>query len=160
MSFDPSRLTDPDMMSLYVYWDGKRRDRAMPARQDIDPGEIVWLLPHLMLVDVEGPPPEFRMRLIGTAIVQRFGQELTGRYLREIDLDGVTERIQAEYEDVVRSRQPRLDCNEFARADGRYMHYWRLLLPLSGNGVTVNMLLGMHKAIGLDGTVERIPRRL
>src|SRR5260370_17327555 len=59
----------PDGQSLaaiYQYWDGKRRGRLMPSRADIDPIELKPYLPQLVLLDVEGEPPRFRYRLVGT----------------------------------------------------------------------------------------------
>ena len=69
------------MHDLYRYWEGKRRGRTMPARADIDPLELRQQLANLILVDVAGSPPQFRIRLAGTDIVSRYGAELTGRAL-------------------------------------------------------------------------------
>src|ERR1051325_9903462 len=67
------------LVALYRYWDGKRGARAMPARRDLDPSEIVRLLPHIYMVDVQSDPLRFRYRLIGTAIVNLLGRDYTGR---------------------------------------------------------------------------------
>jgi hypothetical protein len=72
-------ITHPTLVAIYRYWDNKRRGRAMPQRADIDPTEIVRLLPYIFMVDVERDPLRFRYRLIGTAICEFLGRDFTGR---------------------------------------------------------------------------------
>jgi hypothetical protein len=60
------------------YWDSKRAGRRMPSRRDIEPTEILDLLPYVVLVDVEREPLDFRYRLVGTAVAARFGHDRTG----------------------------------------------------------------------------------
>jgi hypothetical protein len=68
-------------IELYRYWDRKRGARAMPTRRDIDPVEIPQLLAHLAIIDChhEG----YRWRLMGSAIVEDFGRDLTGKNFGE-----------------------------------------------------------------------------
>lgn len=160
MALDAFSIKDPDLCRLYAYWADKRGDRLFPARRDIDPSEIKSLLPYVMLVDVLREPLDFRIRLAGTEIVSRFGEELTGRLLAQIDLDGEAVSIFDCYASVVDSGEPRLDEEEFVRNDGRYMHYARLLLPLSNDQKGVDILLVGHKAIGPDGRPAADLRRL
>src|SRR5258706_9352332 len=63
-------------LDLYRYWLAKRGSRPMPARSDINPGDIPALLPYLGLVNkVVG---QFRWRLTGTAVADKIGRNLTG----------------------------------------------------------------------------------
>lgn len=160
MGLDPQSIGDPDLRRLYAYWAELRGDRRWPARKDVDPAEIKALLPYIMLVDVQRDPLDFRVRLTGTEIVSRFGEELTGRRLGDIDMDGEATSIFKCYADAATSGEPRLDEEEFVRNDGRYMHYYRLLLPLSGDGTAVDMLLVGHRAIAADGHPAADLRRL
>ena len=144
-------IPNPELRALYTYWAGKRRGTALPSRADIDPAEITALLPHLMLWDVLRDPLDFRVRLAGTEVCRRFGEELTGKRLRQIDLDGMTERFFADYALAVDSQEPRLDMHEYERHDSRYMHYAHLILPLTGEDGQVNMLLVGQRAVGVDG---------
>src|ERR1700741_3932332 len=63
-------------LDLYRYWDGRRNERLMPARKDIDPADIPALLPHVSLI--HKPDGQFRFRLVGSAAVEQFGRDLTG----------------------------------------------------------------------------------
>jgi hypothetical protein len=70
---------DPVLSALWRYWDGKRAAGVMPRRRDLDPLlEVPKLLPHLLLVErIDG---RFRWRLAGSAVVEAYGQELSGRW--------------------------------------------------------------------------------
>lgn len=144
MNFDPASLTDSRIHQAFTYWDSLRNGREIPARSDIDPSEIIRILPFVLLVDVFYDPMDFRIRLAGTDIVERFGQEITGCRLQDIDFDGKHEQVFREYSLTVEQRQPLLFTEEFRRHDGKYMNYSRLLCPLSRNGDRIDMLFGVQ----------------
>lgn len=112
-----------------------------PSRADIDPAEMKALLPHVFLLDVIGTPPRLRFRLASTEIVSRYGEELTGRYLDEIDLNDVGADILGEYRKAVRETEPVRGQWAYEKRSGHYLNYERLILPLSSDGRPINMLL-------------------
>jgi hypothetical protein len=63
-------------IDLYRYWLAKRAGCRMPARRDLDPCDIPKLLPYVMIV--EKVDDRFRWRLVGTAVAQEAGRDLTG----------------------------------------------------------------------------------
>lgn len=147
---------DPDLIALYAYWASKCAGRAMPRRADIDPCEIPALLPHVFIVEIHRSPRlRFRLRLVGSAICQRWGEALTGRWLDELDCDDERGAMLRQYTAIAHSGTPSIDVAEFNSDHGRYLHYWRLLLPLSDAGSdagdTPAMIFGAHKAIAVDG---------
>jgi hypothetical protein len=129
----------------------------MPCRADIRPSEIRGLLPHVFIADIFEPLC-IKFRLVGSAICARWGVNPTGKWLNELDLDGERARVFEQFESVARTGEPRLDIEEFVNDHGRYLHYRRLLLGLSDDGVKPNMLLGIQKAIGMDGFKTKIHR--
>ncbi|MEQ8345197.1 MAG: PAS domain-containing protein [Sneathiellaceae bacterium] len=143
MKLELSEITDPRLSRGLAYWDRVRGGRVMPSRRDIRPREILALLPHVFLADVLTEPLRFRMRLAGTEVVNRFGEELTGRMLEEIDLGDRAMPILASYVATVAERAPQLTMEEYLRRDGRLMHYRRLLCPLSTDERRVDMLFGV-----------------
>jgi hypothetical protein len=80
---DPPHLTQPVLRPVLDYWEEKRSGRRLPLRSDIDPLELKAYLPHLFLIDVL-PGAEFRYRLVGGEITERYGRNSTGRTVREI----------------------------------------------------------------------------
>jgi hypothetical protein len=132
--------------AIYLYWDGKRRGRLMPSRADIDPLELKSFLPQLVLLDVEGEPPRFRYRLVGTEVTRvRRGlsnSDPTGRFVDEVTHRQGTGAVLAHYCRVVAERRPSTDAGTYPpSSEGPWLRFSRLVLPLSADDITVNMLL-------------------
>ncbi len=62
-----------DVVRLTEYWHQQRGTRAMPNRSDIVPGDIVGLLPNLVIYDVIDDGHDYRVRIFGTALVSLVG---------------------------------------------------------------------------------------
>jgi hypothetical protein len=63
--------------ALWRYWQGLPRHDLVPSRNDFDPRAIARILPLVSITERLGPG-QWRIRLVGTGIVQRAGVELTG----------------------------------------------------------------------------------
>jgi hypothetical protein len=143
----------PQLTALHDYWDAKRRPGRLPSRADIRPEEIHRLLPHLVLYDVlrpervEGDGYDFRARLVGTAVSQLFGREITGRKLSEVaDLIDFV-RVQRRLGAVVDCRGPESGISRVHHPERAFLKFAHLTLPLAGDGQTVDMLLGARVEI-------------
>lgn len=64
------RIQSDVLRQLFQYWDEKRGDRRAPSRDDIDPAEILEVLPNVCLIDIEADPRRYRVRLMGTELVK------------------------------------------------------------------------------------------
>jgi hypothetical protein len=109
---------DRRLRRLLDYWTNKCAGRTMPARTDVDPVEMRFILGHVMLFEVVRPGPRFRVRLQGSELTWWIGRELTGE-----TLDQAPER------DLERLAQERL------------AHVVAGAAPLSSDGTEVDMLL-------------------
>lgn len=138
-------LAEPGHQSLrdlHAYWLSKKGSAIAPPRTAIDPAEILPLLPNVALIDVIGHPPRFRFRLFGTALAAAYGQDVTGQFLDQIDLDDLAAEIVEQMETVVRDQCVIITRDRYTkRLDGRHVQYVRIALPLSNDGETVNMIL-------------------
>ena len=135
-------ISHPLLRELHAFWDGKRAGRAMPARRDLDPVEIPGLLKHLILLDVTHDPLRFRVRLYGTAVADLRGRDLTGRYLYEDGVTQIGQHIRPFNVATVEERRPHFRIGDYTDiSDGRTGTYYRLGLPLSSDGETVDMLM-------------------
>ena len=113
----------------------------MPSRGDFDPIAVPPILPHLSLMEVvHGEPMRFRVRLMGTALVERFGEN-TGRYLDEVGFGDSYEAVAEAYKACVRTGRPQFSETEYWTDTRRYFRVSRLVLPLSENDKAVNMVL-------------------
>lgn len=137
-------LRHADHRALFDYWHARMQGDRLPARADIDPAELRSLLPRLALIDVlrEEQGLAFRYRLTGTEIVSRAGRDPTGKRFEELYRGDYLQTANETYRQVVESARPHTSDRVYPLVPGReYMTYDRLLLPLAGDGVTVDMIM-------------------
>jgi hypothetical protein len=135
-------INHPELAKLFRYWDRKRGARPMPARADILPEELPGLLGNLFMVDVvrDGGEPRFRYRLVGTALTAVMDQELTGKFVDEMPLLFRKFALPA-YREILRAGRPTYkETNVFESL--WVVRYKRLMLPLSSDGATIDIILG------------------
>jgi hypothetical protein len=137
-----AQLADPDMIALYDYWLAQRRGRRMPSRRDLDPVDLPRQLPNIMLIDVQQPPLRFRYRLVGTRVVEASAEDRTGYYFDTVEFFALNPIIMAQYQQVVDSGSPLFSLEPFKNfVNDTTYQVERLILPLSADGKTVDMLL-------------------
>ncbi len=76
-------FASPIVEIRYHYWFSKHHTEQLPSR-GVEPPDISDLLPHIILLDVEADPHDFRYRLIGTGITKTLECNLTGAWMLEI----------------------------------------------------------------------------
>jgi hypothetical protein len=142
----------PLMRQAYRYWEEKRRGRLAPSRADIDPVEMKDFLAHVVLIDVERSPRRYRFRLMGTAFAEQYGEEVTGRYLDELDFGDAMKGVLAVYDRVVATCEPGYTkATSYKKVDGRIIRFERIALPLSDDGENVNMVMSCVVALNIRG---------
>jgi len=124
------------------YWCAKRKGRPMPARSDIDPLELRRILPNIYLVDVVRPSL-YRYRLIGTTISGRLRLDATGRLADESLYGENAPLILEMYDHVVNSRTAIINRGRSFWTEVDWLNYTSAILPLSMDGESVTMLLGV-----------------
>jgi len=137
---DPPKLVDQSLQRLYDYWIEKRGDRSMPSRADLDPLDMGYMLGHLILIDVLRDPMRFRIRLHGTELARRAGYDLTGKMLDELPITEFRTLAVTSFTKVAETGQIHHAQRDRVLDNRRYA-YETLMLPLSNDGQTVNMLL-------------------
>ncbi|HUK08074.1 MAG TPA: PAS domain-containing protein [Stellaceae bacterium] len=128
-------------LDLFRYWGAKRKGRPMPARRDIDPTEMpAAVLRQVAIIDqVDG---RFRYRLIGTGVVRDLGRDFTGRWVGSYgDSPAYAAAVIAIYERVFDSASPVFTTGEHRTRKGVIESNSRLVLPLSEDGLNVNMAI-------------------
>jgi hypothetical protein len=153
-------LRSPILRQVHAYWDRKRGQRAAPLRQDIDPGEITRLLPHLFMIDVVidvvGDPARFRYRLIGTGVVELTGRDLTGRFVDEsLEKEKLAALVEP-YQTVVAQRRPVAKKGRTIWIEKREsLEVEVLLLPIANPTTVIDIIFGSVVRLG----EKRPPRR-
>jgi hypothetical protein len=148
----------PVVRGVYEYWLSLYSEGRLPGRQHVDPCVIPHLLPHVFLVDIEGPPQRFRYRLVGTAYVDLMGRDLTGCYFDDVH-PGFEGEVRRHYIDAIEQRRPvyRKGQVMFALEAQRFLGMERIIVPLARNGTDVDMILGsiVYTHNGARETVRR-----
>jgi hypothetical protein len=126
-----------------AYWQGKRGERSMPSRKDIEPTEIPDLLANMVLVDVSHDPLDFKYRLIGTAIVERIAFDYTGMRFVDLDHQQPGSKVWETAARICQERAPVISDIPYVGPDEWVRGYRDLYLPLSDDGKTVNMIMGV-----------------
>lgn len=137
-----------DVRAVYAYWLEKREGRQMPRRADIDPAELKRFLPFLMLVDVTSDSRRFVYRLVGTGEVDQRGRDPTGKSIREAFFGGSLGETLGCYDYVVRNRAPFCYRDPYLASDGEVVTDDIVYLPLSEDGLAVNMVLVFSHGYG------------
>jgi hypothetical protein len=137
----PDAIKHPRLRQLYDYWNGKRCDRLMPARADLDPVDIRFAIGDVVMAEVvDGDPPRFRIRLHGTNLAERTNFDLTGKMLDDMPVPEFRELVTRSFRKVVRTRQS-LHALAERLLDGRMQRYEAIILPLSSDGERVDRLM-------------------
>ena len=135
-----SPIVDPRLQQLQDYWSKGRGARALPARTDIDPVELRFLLGHLILLDVLDRPRQFRVRLQGTELERWMGGNLTGKTIDQLRSASLAALAAECLTRVVETKRPYHRIGE-QLIDDIPRRFEALILPLAADGTTVNMLL-------------------
>ena len=134
MDQDPDQpifADDPTLSIVARYWSSRRRGRPMPTRTDIDPLHLpatVW--PHLLLAEPVAGSTAIRYRLVGSAHVERYTFDFTGRLTSEIMQGSYRTYMEEIYATTLRLGLPVYSESMFRwDADG-YAFTRRVMLPL------------------------------
>lgn len=138
---------------LRAFWEfgGKLRNgAAVPRRADFDLMEIHSLSPKIVLLDIQGNPPRYMNRFVGTNIVALFG-ETTGKYVDEVDLGEFKEQHLELYRKTIETTVPHWSLAQVVRTESvagiveypKQFSYERLVYPLAGEDGTIAHLAGI-----------------
>jgi hypothetical protein len=136
-----------------AYWRGKIKNGRLPAREDIDPAEIVPLLPDIVLLNVEWEPFRCSMRLRGTRAEQfRPIDSTKTKYLDEgTTFDpGRREDYVAEMKFVATSHRPAFARDWMTTRFGAVREIFAGIWPLASDGFHVDMLVVIEDFAGLS----------
>lgn len=99
----PAEPEHPDAHALDAYWQAKARD-GIPARADIDPRDIVPLLPQVLIAEPDGAG--WRYRLFGSGAARRIGVDFTAKRTDAIYEHATAAECCRLYRAVARYRRP------------------------------------------------------
>ncbi len=157
-------LGHPMLADVLRLWLGLRRKGEPPSREDLDtlilqPG----VFPQIMLLEAveRAGLRDLRYRLIGVGLTNNFGNDMTGRYVRDVFADPAYagELIAAAYQ-VIDRRQPVATSGKFIHSDPAVepVMVYRLGLPLKKLPSGTPLLLVCQMCVHKGQIVERPAR--
>jgi hypothetical protein len=135
-----SEVQDPRIVRLYDYWTQRRGTHRFPARGDLDPLDMKYLLGELVLLDVHYEPLRFKYRLHGTKLVTRAGFDMTGKWVHDWPTPQYRARLTLAYTRTVEAGEPQRGARAIFD-DQRWREYEFLILPLASDGCLIDKLL-------------------
>lgn len=136
----PARIAE-----IFHYWDGLRQGNKMPRRSDFRPEEVVYHLPGILLIDVEGLDAQgvgiYRYRVVGTEEVRLRGHDPTGKLVQDGFFWTSREDAIRSYEEIRKSCSYVYETIEFVSSEGRWRAENSVVLPFSEDGKTVSQIL-------------------
>jgi len=136
-----SEIRSPDLRRLRDDWEARRNGRDLPARADFDVLDLKYMLGRLALFEVAYYPLRFRCRLHGTSIARRVGYEMTGKTLDEIPSPLLRVKMRDHFQRAIETRMPIVEIRERETYENGVVDCEVLVLPLSGSGKSVDMLM-------------------
>lgn len=136
------RPRTPQLRTLFDYWNAGRGDLPFILWSELQPRDIQPLLPLVFILDIERDPRRYRIQLMGTEIVKRFGGEFTGHYMDELNFGEAKAQVLADYDWVADRVKPHLAISDFIQTGDRRIHAERLALPMSSDGRQADRILG------------------
>jgi hypothetical protein len=135
-----SVIREPKLLRLYDYWMERRGTRRYPARADLDPLDMKFLLGELLVLDVFYEPLRFRYRLHGTKLVTRAGFDMTGKWVHDWPAPEYRARLTNAYSRTIEAGEPQRGERAIFD-DGHWREYEFLILPLAANSHSIDKLL-------------------
>lgn len=140
MAKEPIFADQPALMTVAGYWQARRRGRLMPDRADIDPLDLppaLW--PNLLITEPAGPDENrgenrgenWRYRLVGSAHVERYTYDFTGKTTGEIMHGSYRDYMNRIYATAFNEGVPVYSESVFRWDAQGYASTRRLMLPLS-----------------------------
>jgi hypothetical protein len=116
--------------AFYAYWLSGVRLGALPDVSAIDPLLMpAEILPFMVVYTVE--PDGFRMRLIGTAVVDRSGEDLTGRLVEPF---GVMATLHGRLTWCLQHQRPYVAHGQVPAAERDFIQFTALAAPFADRG--------------------------
>jgi len=136
-------LVAPELQTLFAQWQNLRGARFAPSRDDLQPSDMTPLLRWSHLYDVMDGGKRFRVRVIGSTIVDHLKVDMQGQIIDDSNDTLLVRRVISALRLVIKTRQPIRTYTDRV-ASNRQVHEAaeNLWLPLSSDGASVDKILG------------------
>jgi hypothetical protein len=144
-------IRSDELREALRYWESRKGDRAMPAREDLDLTDLPRLLTDITIADVVDGGADYLLRYVGRHL-SGLQQVQPGVSCLSIPPEQGRDFILKRYGRAVAEKRPvyQLYVYDTASGSGRRVAE-TLTCPLSDDGVTVNKLFTCGHGLGFAG---------
>lgn len=136
-------IVSPALRAVAAHWHAARGSKKMPSWQDLDPKAIASYLPFVWAYKFDAATGEFTGRLAGDRIARAYGKSFRGLTLAQIHTSPDGYRIgRALLGRVVSEPAVFFGHGRVFQVDGEFRSGERIMLPLSGDGITGDGVFG------------------
>lgn len=141
------RAARPDLIELVKLWYLRRSDGPLPPRSAFDAQGLKAYLPHIFISEYEPSHGRYRYRLIGTAVTELFGRNVTGRSFDEIYSTPDLHDLRDIHEAARLAGEPRTVSGRIALPGRAAVSIEALLMPVAvGEGQNPQILGALYAA--------------
>jgi hypothetical protein len=130
------------VLRLLDYWRSAAGDDGIPSLEDIDPEAIPDMWPFCFVLNLSGDRDDPVFEYVGTALIDDCGIDVTGLSISAVPRHTLPEQALRYARQALERRVPITKGGEFVHANGARILYRSILLPLGGDGDTIDRLLG------------------
>ena len=156
ISSRPDVIRSINQCWLLSYWNRLRGTTRMPLWQGLETEELTAMSASLAFFDVieSGGEVRFQSRWRGERINEAFGNPGRGKFLDEILPASYRAAALSTYRQVLATQLPVYTIADLRDRNGRIVHYERLLLPFSRDGVAVDRILASLETVSPEGEFD------
>ena len=120
----------------------KGQDEVAPKRSDFNSFDVPKLMPHMVLLEVQQSPADFRYRVIGSFVLEHLAENHTGAWMSQIEHQKSPSRIWSSCEQVAKTCHPMLSQIPYVGPHAEFLYGEDIILPLlNDDGEVVNLLV-------------------
>ncbi len=135
--------THPDGLVLLDYFESHRARGVVPRRADLPAREIVRILPNVFILEPIDPEGlDWRLRLLGQGLVDRFGADPTGLAISQIYATDQVEYNAGVYRAVVAGERLSVTRGTFQDIDREFLTFEIVHTPIIGSDEKTRWVLG------------------
>jgi hypothetical protein len=146
---EPAIFRADDVRAFWQHLTMLCAETCPPKAADLDLMDFYKLAPFISLLDIERPSGRLRVRFAGTAIVEMFGRDATGRYKDDLNIGRHTRALVDIYDSVISERRPYWSLakvelqveTDFRCGRDHVFDYERIACPLVDDDGTVVSIL-------------------
>jgi hypothetical protein len=138
---------------LWHYWEGLLDQNGAAKYDKIDPIQFNKAMGYVLLMEPNNDNTDFRYRVYGSIVAERFGKEMTGKWVSEFS-DGQKELSRIQYSWAISQRCPMYSEHIISIEEYTKTCWSRLILPMENSLGNLDRILVGNVPIDLPGIVS------